>query len=455
MVVPQMTIAHAGSLMSGSLTGAGLVNKYINNPDRDFTGWNVAGRMDLTNAARGVSQRITSFGVRGTFVDTPATSGFAAAGGGQNTGFGSNLVGGVQGGAGGALNSGIVTNRASRQVYTLGAAGGYQLTALTSLIASFTYSRISFGEQQGGVNNPLFNTTGYQGSTSIRTRISVRDTVGTSATMSHFIQDQSSGGSGQGSYTTITETLDWNRLWTQELITNLSGGANVRLPVGSDIPGQSQDLQVRPTVVARMTYSSYSEQLREAGPNDGPPSLAGSLSPGAIITPGAYTATMAYRYTFIPGFAFSSGPQQAHVLGLTVTGGITPNLTGNVGMNYAHRSALSGPSSTADTVGVSVGARYLIRSPIGPVLASLTGNWMYVSNSTTQVPVYEFSKEMVMLAFSYAFMSPAFFRDGISFPSGAGTGSSPSGDGTGSSSSGGGSGSSLSGGGSGIMRTEE
>ena len=455
MVVPQMTIAHVGSLMRGSLTGSGLVNRYVNNPDRDFTGWNLASRLDLTDAARRVSQRITSFGVRGTFVDTPATTGFAAAGGGQNTGFGSNLVGGVQGGAGGALNSGIVTNRASRQMYTLGVTGGYQLTGLTILNAGYTYSRISFGHQQGGVDNPLFNTTGHQGSTAIRTRISARDTVGTSATMSHFIQDQSSGGSGQSSFTTITETLDWNRLWTQELTTTLSGGANVRLPVGSDIPGQSQNLEVRPTVAARMTYSSDSEQLREAGPYDGLPALAGSLTPGAIMVPGAYIASMAYRYSFIPGYAFSAGPQQAHVLGLSATGGITSNLTGNVGMNYAHRSALSGPSSTADTVGVSVGARYLISSPIGPVLASLTGNWMYVSTSTTQVPVYEFSKEMVMLSFSYAFMSPSFFRDGISFPSGAGTGSSPSGDGSGSSQSGGGTGSSPSGGGSGILRTEE
>ena len=39
---------------------------------------------------------------------------------------------------------------------------------------------------------------------------------------------------------------------------------------------------------------------------------------------------------------------------------------------------LSASSSTADTVGVTVGARYLL----GPVLASLTANWLYVSNST-------------------------------------------------------------------------
>ena len=76
MVVPQMTIAHAGSLMRGSLSAGGLVNKYVNNPDRDFTGWNAAGRLDLTDAAHQVSQRITTLAVRGTFVYTPATNGF-------------------------------------------------------------------------------------------------------------------------------------------------------------------------------------------------------------------------------------------------------------------------------------------------------------------------------------------------------------------------------------------
>ena len=136
--------------------------------------------------------------------------------------------------------------------------------------------------------------------TGINTRISARDTVGATASMSHFVQDQSSGGSGQGSYTTITEMLNWNRLWTQELSSFLSGGANIKLPVGSDIPGQSEDLQVRPTAIARMTYSSYSEELRDAGLFDGLPSLAGSLSPGGIQAPGAYTASMAYRYTFVP-----------------------------------------------------------------------------------------------------------------------------------------------------------
>ena len=55
-------------------------------------------------------------------------------------------------------------------------------------------------------------------------------------------------------------------------------------------------------------------------------------------------------------------------------GGSRPSSPAIVGMNYAHRTSLGASSSTADTVGVTVGARYLL----GPVLASLTANWMYV-----------------------------------------------------------------------------
>lgn len=438
-----MNLGYTGSLIRGNLFGTGLVTKYLNNPDRDFIGYNAGGQLDLTNAVHQLSQRITVLTMRGTYQSTPTTSGFGAAGGGLNTGFGSP--------AGGILNSGIVTNRASRHMYNLALAGGYQLTGLTTLNANFFFTRISFGEQQGGANTPLFDTNAYRGSTGINTRISATDTVGATAIMSHIVQEQSSGGSGQGTYTTIGETLNWQRRWTEELTTFLSGGANFKLPVGSDIPGQSQALQIRPNVTARMTYLSYSEDLRDAGSSEGPfdnynsPSLAsslanslgggsglgggglsGSLTQGGILTRGQYSATMAYRYTLVPSYAFTAGPQQAHLLALVARGGITSKLTGTVGMNYAHRTSLGIASSTFDTVGVTVGAQYLL----GPVLASLTYNWLFVSNSTPQTPEYEFSKKIVMLSFSYAFASPLFFRDGISLPSGAGTESTPSGDGS-------------------------
>lgn len=403
------------------------MTKYLHNPSRDFTGYNVGGQLDLRDVVQQVSPRITSLRMRGTYRSTPTTTGFGAAGGGLGTGFGSH--------SGSVLETGQVTNRASSQIYSLGVGGGYQLTALTTLNATYDYSHISFGEQQGGVTNPLFNTTTHRGSTTISTRVSPRDSVGATAAMSHFIQEDSGGSRGRGSFTTIAETLNWSRIWTQQLSTSLSGGATFKLPVGSDLPGQSVKSQLVPTVAATMSYTSYLDEMRDAGASEGPfdslPALAGSLSPGGIAIPGAYTTVMSYRFSLVPSYAFGAGPLKVHVVGLNAVGGITSKLSGQVGMNYSHGTR-SAPTSTFDTVGFTVGARYLL----GPVLASLSYNWLFFSREAdpslaSQPNQYEFSKKVVLLSFSYAFTSPSFFREGISVPSGAGTGSSSSRDGSG------------------------
>jgi hypothetical protein len=183
-----------------------------------------------------------------------------------------------------------------------------------------------------------------------------------------------------------------------------------------------------------MTYTSFSEELRDAGasgPFDNLLPLAGNLSPGGILAPGAYTVAANYRYGIGPNFAFGAGPVKVHVVGVNAVAGITSNLSGRLGLNYSHGTR-SSPTSTFDTLGLTVGAQYLI----GPVLASLTYNWLYYSREqdlslSSQSSQYEFSKKMVVLSFSYVFNTPSFFREGISFPSAAGTGSSSSGDGSG------------------------
>jgi len=180
-----------------------------------------------------------------------------------------------------------------------------------------------------------------------------------------------------------------------------------------------------------MTYTSFSEELRDVGAFDGLPSLAGSLTPGGIVAPGAYTAALSYRFSLVPSYAFGAGPLKVHVVGINATGGITSKLSGLMGINYSHGTR-SAPTSTFDTIGLTAGARYLI----GPVLASLTYNWLFFSREadqslSSQSSQYEFSKKMVLLSFSYAFTSPSFFSEGFSFPSGAGPEGSSSGDGSG------------------------
>jgi hypothetical protein len=440
-VTPQINMAHANSLMSGNLSTAGLITRYLNNPDLDYTGLNAAGALDFRSAASKVSQRISALSVRGSYSFTPTITEGAVL---QDRG---PSVGPI---LGATLNNGLVPNRASMHRYNLGVGGGYLLTSTTSLTGTYDYSKLTFGGQSGVVSNNqqlLFDTTSHGGSTMISTKISARDTVGATAMMSHFIQEQSMGGSGQGTFTTISETLTWSRLWTQELSTTLTGGGIITPPIGSSIPGQSVKTQFSPTASAFMTYSSFSEGLRAAGSSD-PfgelPLLAGSHSPGGILAPGAYNASLRYNYSIFPSFAFGFGPMQAHNVNANVVGGIARNLSAQAGINYSHGSR-SSPASTFDSTGVTGGIMYLM----GPVLADLTANWLYFSNSADQPggpAQYEFSKKMIILSFSYAFTGPSqsFFRmggfgssgsqdsvEGISDPSGAGTGSSPSGDGSG------------------------
>src|SRR5262249_43792117 len=156
-----------------------------------------------------------------------------------------------------------------------------------------------------------------------------------------------------GSFTTYTGTVNWNRIWTQELSSSLAGGGIV-IP-GSTTTGQSATT-VAPTGTATITYTSVSQALRAAGSTLGPsvggppspplpfanmPSLIGSLNPGGIMSPGSYTASLLYTFSVFPSYAGGAGAIRTHVVGINAAGGITSKLTGQVGLNYAHSDGSS------------------------------------------------------------------------------------------------------------------
>lgn len=452
-MTPQINMAHTGSLIRGSLSVGALVTKYIKNPDLDYTGINAGGNLDLTQWGKSMSQRVMRLSVTGMYTLTPSMSQFGAAGGQYGAGYGSNY--GTTG-LSTALNSGLVTNRVSFNNINMSISGGYQLTRTTAVTGTYNYTTIFFGNQNGA-ENQLFDTTGHTGTITINTLLTPRDTVGTTATISHYIQGQSNG-SGEGSFTTPSGQVNWSRRWTQQLNTTLSGGAMLILPIESTVPGQSQKTQVAPTTTVSINYRSFSEALRDVGsglgaessglgaaafaqgPFYGLPSMFGSLSPGGIVQPGQYTASFTYNYSYYPSFAYSAGATKSHVVGANVSGGITSQLTGQVGMNFGHGSSVASSTSfTYDTVGVTIGARYLL----GPILASLTSNWLYFANSSSQSfggsGDTAFSKKTILLALSYAFTSQSFFKmdkfgfagssgsgEGTSVPSGQGEGNVPS-----------------------------
>ncbi len=437
-VIPQVNFAHAGPRVNGSFSVGANITKYVNNPSLDYTGINTAGQLDLKRWANSFSQRISALSVRGTYQFTPSLSGFGTTtGGGLGTGFGAT-------GISSPISTGLITNRVSMHNMNLGISGGYALTQNTTLAASYDYMKLMFGNQSGGINNQLFDTEGHTTGTTLATRVSPTDTVGTTATMSHYIQGGASGG-GTGSFTTIAGMVNWGKLWTQKLSTSLSGGGIVTLPIESTVPGQSIKSTFSPTGTVTMTYKSFSEGLRAAGSAPGPfdnlPRLAGSLAQGGIIAPGAFITSMSYNFSVFPSYALGAGPMTTHVVGVNASGGITSKLTAQAGLNYSHGS-ISTPASSFDTLGATAGASYLL----GPVLVNLTYNWLYFSSSSFQIAQtqaeYAFSKKMVMLSLSYAFTSQSFFRmgglgsfasqsssEGLSVPSDAGVGSGSPGSG--------------------------
>src|SRR5262249_51788527 len=153
----------------------------------------------------------------------------------------------------------------------------------------------------------LFDTTGYSGSAALSTKLTARDIVGPSASVSSFSQNQSTGG-GTSSFTTVSGTAYWTRTWTQEWTSTLRGGAYV-VP-GSSTPGQSATT-FAPTGTVLINYRSFSEALRAASATLGPfdespsypvpfanlPTLVGSLSPGGVMSPGQYNASLAYTFS--------------------------------------------------------------------------------------------------------------------------------------------------------------
>ncbi len=407
-VTPQINMAHTGPLVNGSLSAGANITKYVNNPSLDYTGINTAGQLDLRRWGNSFSQRISALSVQGTYQFTPSLSGFGAtSGGGLGTGYGTT-------GVSSPIDTGLIANRVSMHSMNAIINGGYDLSRNTTLTASYNYNRLSFGKQSGGIDNQLFDTDGHTTMTTLTTKVTPTDTVGTTATMSHFIQGGASGG-GSGSFTTISGTVNWAKLWTKQLSTSLAGGGVFTLPIESTVPGQSIKSSFAPTGTVMMTYTSFSEGLRAAGAAPGPfdnlPRVAGSLAAGGISAPGAFTAALSYNFSIFPSYALGAGPMKAHVVGVNARAGVTSKLTAQAGLNFSHGS-MSTPASSFDTLGATAGASYLL----GPVMVNLTYNWLYFSSSFTQTAQaqseYAFSKKMVMLSLSYAFTSQSFFRMG-------------------------------------------
>lgn len=465
-VNPQLVLTHSSATFSGSLTVGGVIGKYINNPDLDFAGVNAATSMDFTQLARRVSSKFTSLSVTGAYQFTPSASAFGGGGVGfGGIGFGS--AGTIGSGAVGPFDAGLVANRVRISSYTAGANGSYALGPVTNLTFGYTYTQISFGGQfglaSGALENQLFDTSGHTITAGVNRQMSANDALGLTYAYSTFDQ------SGADTFGTHTATGTWSRLWTRELTSVIGGGATLIEPFSDLSTGVAQRVPatVQPTLSAMLSWSSASSALRSAsdqaggafggkafvspmlasavssaaaGSTGAMPGLAGSVAPGMILPRGRYNLSLSYNFGVFPSFVAEAGPIVTHVVGAQGTFGLADRLTGQLGLNFARSiGSIRGPQSSTfafDTYGTTAALNYLVTSNL---MASLTHTWLNFSdqspnpgsiNNSNQL--FEFSKHMVMISFSYVFtQTQGFFkRGGLEAPtssSGAGASSSSSG----------------------------
>ncbi len=466
-VNPQLVLTHSSATLSGSLTVGGVIGKYINNPDLDFAGVNAATSINVTQLARRVSNKFTSFSITGAYQFTPSASAFGGGGVGfGGVGFGS--AGTTGSGAVGPFDAGLVANRVRISSYTAGTNGSYALSQITNLTFGYTYTRISFGGQFGlassALQNQLFETTGHSVTGGINRQLSPKDALSLTYAYSTFDQAEA------GTFATHTATGTWSRMWTRELTTVIGGGATLIEPFSEFSTGVAQSVPatIQPTVSAMLVWSSASSALRSAseqaggafggkafaspmlasavssaaaGSTGAVPGLAGNVTPGMILPRGRYTVSLSYNFGVFPSFVAEAGPIVTHVVGAQGTLGLADRLTGQLGINFSRSiGSIRGPQSSTfafDTYGTTAGLNYLVTSNL---MASLTHTWLnFLDQSPNPASInnnnqlFEFSKHMVMISFSYVFtQTQGFFkRGGLEAPtSSSGAGASSSGSGT-------------------------
>jgi hypothetical protein len=249
-----------------------------------------------------------------------------------------------------------------------------------------------------------------------------------------------------GDYTTHAGTLGWSRSWSREWSSSLNGGLTLIEPIPdtSTQGGQRRiPATIFPTGGLSLNYASGSSFLRSLGSDIREatggggglgagggflPLVPGMNMPGGIASPGSYRISLMYNLGVFPSFVQTAGPIYTHTVLLGGTAGITDKLTAQGNLNYARSSFTSDTiGTTFTTYGTTVSLSYLITPTF---TARLSHQWLNFDNQTNIGSAGDlgFSKQVILLAFTYAYAPRGdFFRSGAFWGSPSGGSSSDAG----------------------------
>lgn len=451
-ITPQLNFIQANSLVKANLSVGAIVQKFANNTALDNVGFNASAGIDLAQAVNKVLPRMRAFRIFGTYQYMPSAPAFGAGGLGGGMGGGGFSGGGFGGGGfgtggfgiAGPVDSGLLTQRIRTTMFSAGFSDAYSLSPTTDFLTNYTYSRLSFGgaltptsTAVGQAQNTVFDTQTHTISAGPTSRISAVDTLTVKYTFTRMSQGQF------GDYTTHNALLGWGRSWTKEWSSSINGGLTLVEPI-PDASASGGQRRVPATMVPTggfgVTYVSGSSFLRKLGSEIQEatgsvggaasgggflPMLAGMNMPGGIAAPGSYRITMMYNLGVFPSFVQTAGPIYTHMITLSSMAGITAKLSGQALFNYARSSFTSDSIGTNfTTYGTTVALSYLIT----PMLtARLSHQWLMFDSQASGVGAGDlgFSKQVILLGFTYAYAPRGdFFRAGAFWEGSSGAASS-------------------------------
>ncbi len=436
---PQINFTQSNTLINTNLSVGAVIQKFARNSELDNVGFNAAAGIDLSQAVSRVLPRMKAFRLFGAYRYSPSQSAFGAGGFGGGVGSGGFGSGGFS--IAGPIDSGLLTQRIRTTMYQAGFTDSYSLSPTTDFQTAYTYSQLSFGgaftppaTAGGQPSSTVFDTTTHTISVGPTSRISAIDSLSVKYTFTQASQAQF------GDYTTHGGTLGWGRSWTQELSSGLNGGLTLIEPIPDSSANGGQrriPATIFPTGGFNITYASGSSFLRKLGSDmreiSGAvsgggsflPLLAGMNMPGGIATPGSYQLSLIYNLGVYPSFVQSAGPIYTHLVSLGSTAGITDKLTAQAFLNYARSSYTSDSiGTTFTTYGTTVSFNYLITPTF---TARLSHQWLNFDNQTNSAGVQDLgiSKQVILLAFTYAYAPRGdFFRSGAFWEGSSGGSSS-------------------------------
>lgn len=398
-IIPQLTMRSREGLvdMNGLVGVIGEV--YARNPGLNYIGVNGAVGLGLTPLVSRVLQNAT-LNISGTVLYTPLPPAFLTPG--QDSPF----------------FRGIQYFRSNTLSYSAGETFLYRFSPRSFVQSAYRYYKIEFlGNPVGGAALPLIGASNHQAAVTPGVQVSANDTITNSYTFNFFEQV------GIGSFRTHTDTLGWRRAWSPNWSTQINAGAQYIEPQNFSFGGQTvnQPGFVIPTGSISLVYGSQAEIigdiLNTSGQLIGLDEMPGVFPPGGIGSVGNYTLRFSYNYLAYPLLLGNGGLVKSHVLGMSGTLGLAPQLTAVYGGNFARNTGTVGDFRYESIAG-NFGLNYLV-SP------SLRANVMYTyintySSGAQAVNLLSFNRQTVMFTLTYAFGGGNQYFQGMGYFGGGG-----------------------------------